>query len=73
MSAAPKRPLGPGAMMKSADVRAYAGGIGNTTLHRWLKAGTFPAPRILPGGRRLWVRAEVEAWAAALPLPKERP
>lgn len=66
MSAAPKRPLAPGALMKSAEVKSFVP-CSQTTLWRWLKAGTFPQPRVLPGGHRRWVRAEVEAWLASLP------
>jgi excisionase family DNA binding protein len=52
--------------MKASEVKAFVP-CGQTTLWRWLRAGQFPAPRILPGGHRRWVRAEVEAWAASLP------
>jgi predicted DNA-binding transcriptional regulator AlpA len=63
---APKRTAGPGALMKACEVKTFVP-CSQTSLWRWVKAGQFPAPRILPGGHRRWVRAEVEAWAAALP------
>ncbi len=68
MSPAPKKPAA--ALMKAAEVKQFLG-IGNTTLHRWCKSGSFPRPRILPGGHRRWARAEVEEWAAQLPTERE--
>ena len=40
-------------------------GVCRTTLHHWVKAGRFPAPRRLAGNRTVfWNAEEVEAWLA---------
>ena len=65
MSAAPKmaaRPL----LLRASDVKARIG-VSQTWLWRHTKDGTFPAPRIMPGGHRRWMLSEVEAWEASLP------
>ncbi len=36
-------------------------GVERTTISRWCRAGTFPAPHYL-GARRAWFIAEIEAW-----------
>ena len=50
--------------MTRADVRRKFG-ISDMTLHRWLKAGSLPAPfRGVAKGRCYWTRAEIDAFAA---------
>ena len=43
-------------------------GLSASTLHRRVKAGTFPGPVRLGGGRLIgWMAVEVEEWVASLP------
>ena len=42
-------------------------GVGSSTLHRWIAAGTFPAPRKLSGTTSRWLSSEVKDWQTALP------
>lgn len=39
------------ALIGGAAVCALVGGITRVTLWRWVRSGTFPAPRKLPSGR----------------------
>ena len=49
------------------EVRSTYALVSHSTLWRWCRIGIFPKP-IRCGPRRIfWRRADVEAWAAALP------
>jgi len=39
-------------------------GVGRSTLYRWIKSGTFPAPRVVGGSSTMvfWTCEEVEEW-----------
>ncbi|TIS92751.1 hypothetical protein [Mesorhizobium sp.] len=64
-------------LIPAPAVRRICGGIGHTTLHRWLNGDTdprsgkttlpvsdFPKPARVINTRRYWSRAEVERFAA---------
>jgi predicted DNA-binding transcriptional regulator AlpA len=51
----PKRTL-----LRSREVRAELGGIGATTLWRWVKQGLIPAPHHMRT-RAVWFLDEIEA------------
>ena len=40
--------------------------VSESSVLRWSHAGSFPAPVILPDGRRRWRRSEVAAWMGGL-------
>ena len=50
-------------------------GVARRTVQRYMERYDFPEPLgILPGGRRVWRRTDVEAWAReTLPLSPGRP
>ena len=42
--------------------------LGETTIQRMIRDGTFPAPRKLSGRRVAWLVREVEEWAENRPM-----
>lgn len=38
--------------------------LGRTTLWRWVKAGIFPAPRLIGPNCTRWLKSEVGEWLA---------
>ena len=53
-----------GPLLLDANGAAALVGIGRSNLFRLLSEGSFPSPVAL-GKRRLWRRAELEAWTCA--------
>jgi predicted DNA-binding transcriptional regulator AlpA len=43
--------------------------IGYSTIWKMMQAGNFPRSRQV-GGKAGWIEAEIDAWAAALPVVK---
>lgn len=58
-----------GTMMSGAEVYGPKGctSLSRTTIWRAVRAGNFPVPLRLTGGRVAWLRAEVHAWMDARP------
>jgi predicted DNA-binding transcriptional regulator AlpA len=46
--------------LQISEVEAWAGAE-RTTIGRWVRAGTFPAPERF-GQRRVWLLADLERW-----------
>ena len=42
-------------------------GVSERRVRRWVRAGQFPAPMILPDGCRRWRLSDVNGWIDALP------
>ncbi len=55
----------------SREVKHREGGISDTTLWRWIRAGRFPAPVYTPGGHRRWLLSDIQAWEANLATARE--
>jgi prophage regulatory protein len=55
------------ALEPTASVLARTGTKSRVTLWRRVRAGTFPAPVDVGGGRIAWVRSEVDAWIESRP------
>ena len=55
-----------GPMMDKNEVLRLLG-ITQCSLHRWVRAGKFPAPIALSPKVHRWRRGEVEAWIARQP------
>lgn len=43
-------------------------GIGATKFYKMVKEPNFPKPRILEGGRAVYIRAEIEEWVKSRPI-----
>jgi predicted DNA-binding transcriptional regulator AlpA len=58
-----------GTMMSGAEVYGPHGctSLSRTTIWRAVRAGNFPVPLRLTGGRVAWLRAEVHAWMDGRP------
>jgi predicted DNA-binding transcriptional regulator AlpA len=54
------------------EVAALAG-MKVRTIRRWVRDGKFVPPRRGPGGRLVFLRPEVEAYLAALPIAADAP
>jgi predicted DNA-binding transcriptional regulator AlpA len=49
-------------------------GVTKRTVQRYMARPDFPAPRVHLASGRVWVRADIAAWAKQrLPLPTGRP
>ncbi|HZV08311.1 MAG TPA: AlpA family phage regulatory protein, partial [Novosphingobium sp.] len=51
----------PGRLMSIKEIRAETS-LHTATIYRRIKAGNFPAPRPIGGGRVAWLQSEIEAW-----------
>ena len=61
-------PTAASSLMISTRGIADLTGTSVPTVRRMLAAGALPQPRALPGRRVVrWLRADIEAWAKALP------
>lgn len=40
---------------------------GETTVRKWMRAGTFPRPKKAPSGAMRWTRGQIRRWTAELP------
>ena len=56
-----------GTLLTRRQVQARIGGVGTSTLYRWVKEGSFPAPLKIGGKCVRWCGHEVEAWLASRP------
>lgn len=62
------QPISPLRIIRKAVVRDRVGGWSDTTLWRRVRAGTFPKPIKLSGGKYGavgWIESEVTAWIEA--------
>lgn len=58
-------PTDPSALVLAPQVQRLAN-FSRATLDRYIAKGLFPRPdKILPGNRRMWRRATVDAWLHA--------
>jgi len=50
-------------LLKIKDVLEMLG-VGRSTLYRWIKSGTFPAPKVVGGSSTMvfWTNEEVDEW-----------
>jgi predicted DNA-binding transcriptional regulator AlpA len=55
------------ALESTASVLERTATKSRVTLWRRVRAGTFPAPVDLGGGRIAWVRSEIDAWIETRP------
>ena len=55
------------AVMPRETAAEYAG-LRVSTMEREVRNGRFPKPRKVTAGRVGWLRAEIDTWAAALPV-----
>lgn len=53
--------------LSKKEVRKIAGGIGESTLWRWTKSGSFPTPKQIGPNRVGWLSTEVEEWMETRP------
>ena len=60
-------------LLLSFDEAAQRVGLSRRTLYRKIDAGTFPRPRRLHGRRVGFHTADVEEWAASLPVTDRKP
>ena len=60
-------------ILRVAEVQARVGGIGRTTIYRWIRDGVFPAPRQVGPHTVGWLEADVDAWVAARPISTQEP
>lgn len=56
----------PSKMLRQSEV-CERSGYARNTIWKKVRAGEFPAPRDLGGGRIGWIEAEVEAWLQSRP------
>ena len=54
-------------LLREQGVRNVLGGVGRTTLWRWIREGRFPKPVRLGANCVAWRSDEVEAWLASRP------
>jgi len=57
-------------LLRKPEVLALIGAC-NTTLYKWVKDGTFPAPVRLSSHFVAWREDEITAWIASRPRTKE--
>lgn len=53
-----------GQLLTMAEVTAWTG-FHRATIHKFIKAGTFPPGKKTGARSRRWTRAEIRAWAQA--------
>ena len=56
-----------GTLLTRRQVQERIGGVGTSTLYRWVREGSFPAPLKIGGKSVRWCDREVEAWLASRP------
>jgi len=56
--------------LSQPEVLAMIGGIGRSTLYRWIKENGFPAQRQLGEHRVGWLQSEVLGWMYGRPAVK---
>ena len=56
-----------GTLLARRQVQARIGGVGTSTLYRWVKEGSFPRPLQIGGKCVRWREDEVETWIATRP------
>lgn len=50
------------------EVRARLGGASRSSIWRWVRDGSFPAPVALGHHRIAWTEAAIDQWIAARPV-----
>ncbi|MBK6801684.1 AlpA family phage regulatory protein [Novosphingobium sp.] len=58
-------PTSLGRLLRMKDVERETS-LHRATIYRGIKAGTFPAPRMIGAHRVAWPEADIEAWKANL-------
>jgi excisionase family DNA binding protein len=66
VAAARKATQGSERLLTRPEIIALVG-VTYPTIWKMMKRGEFPAARVL-GGRSMWVRSEIDAWVAGLPV-----
>ena len=56
-----------GKLLTRRQVQDRIGGLGTSTLYRWIRAGSFPAPLKIGGKSVRWRANEIEAWLGRCP------
>lgn len=63
-------PMPTSILLRESEVAAMIG-FATRTVRKWVSAGAFPGPIVMPGSdpqrrHRRWLRSEVEAWIGRL-------
>ena len=56
-----------GTLLTRRQVQARIGGVGTSTLYRWVREGSFPPPLKIGGKSVRWCSHEIEAWLGRCP------
>ncbi len=58
---------GIGKLLTRRQVQDRIGGVGTSTLYRWVREGSFPAPLKIGGKCVRWRSDEIEVWLQNCP------